>query len=252
MLEEWTLTLKNLFLPIFCPQCGVRLLTEEHGLFCPGCWERSPRIVRPFCTVCGRPHSGMVGYDTVANFPCERCRRQGPRPFRRTYAAALYEGPVEEAVKLLKFHHRRRFARPLGDLMAEFAVREMDRGCYDYLVPVPLHKVRERARGFNQSRLLAQEVLPVFPNAELDESLRRVRPTWVQSRLSDPKERRANVIGAFAVAGDRLTGKTVLLIDDVVTTGGTISECAAALRRAGVAVVDVLVAACAVSGTWEV
>lgn len=243
LFENWTLTLKNLLCPMFCRQCGVRLLTEENGYFCPTCWELSPRIVRPFCTICGRPHRGAVGFGTQSNFPCAACRARTRRPFRRVYGAALYEGPVGDAIKLLKFRDRQRLAKPLGDLMRAFAVREIDPDDYDCLVPVPLHKVRERARGFNQSRLLAHHILPLFPKARLDESLRRIRPTRVQSKARNRHERRANVVGAFAVEGDRLAGKTVLLVDDVVTTGVTTAECAAALKRAGVATVDVFAAA---------
>jgi ComF family protein len=243
MIHDWTLALKNLFLPIFCKWCGCRLLTDENGFFCPTCWESSPRVQRPFCSVCGRPHGGVAGFGTVSNFPCADCRGQETPPFRRVYGAALYRDAVEAAIKLLKFHHKPRLAKPLGALMAGFAGREMDCETYDYLVPVPLHKVRERDRGFNQSRLLAQTVLAAFPKARLDESLRRIRPTRVQSRLTSPAERRANVKGAFAVQGDHLAGKTVLLIDDVVTSGGTITECAAALRRAQAAAIDVLAAA---------
>jgi ComF family protein len=137
-------------------------------------------------------------------------------------------------------------AGPLGELMAEVAARELDCESYDYVIPVPLHKVRYRERGYNQSRLLAQEVLRVFPAARLDESLCRTRPTKVQSRLHSEAERRENVRGAFAVVdGSHLAGSTVLLVDDVVTTGGTISECALILREAGAAIVDVLAAALA-------
>ncbi|NIA12816.1 MAG: ComF family protein [Nitrospiraceae bacterium] len=248
MFHGWALALKNIFLPLFCKQCGSRLLTEENGFFCPTCWELSPRVERPFCVVCGRPHPGAVGLGTRSNFACAECRDRKQRPYGRIYGAAVYDGTVADAIKLLKFLDRERLARPLGDLMGEFARRELDCEAYDYLVPVPLHRVRERERGFNQSRLLATELLPVFPNARLDESLWRIRPTRVQSRASSSQERRANVVGAFAVRGDRLTGGRVLLVDDVVTTGETISECASALKRAGVAQVDVLATALAIPG----
>lgn len=249
MAEGWILALKNLLLPIFCKTCGRRLMTEENGFFCPVCWELSPRIDPPYCTVCGRPHARMVGLGARTNFACARCREAAPPPFRRIYGAAQYDGAVAEAIKLLKFNDKLRLAGPLGELMAEFAREYIDCEAYDCLTPVPLYKVRERERGFNQSRLLAKAILPEFPNARLDESLRRIRPTKVQSRLTGETERRANVAGAFAVQDDTLAGKTVLLIDDVVTTGGTVAECAAALKRAGVAVVDVFAAALAGTAT---
>jgi ComF family protein len=243
---DWSLTLKNLFLPIFCRTCGMRLLTEENGFFCPTCWELSPRIRRPFCTRCGRPHKGAVGFGTQSNFPCAACREKRPTAIRRIYGAAYYADAVEEAIKLLKFHDKPRLAGPLGELMAEFARQEMDCDSYDALVPVPLHRVRERDRGYNQSRLLAEAVAPAFPRAALDDSLRRVRPTRTQSRLRSEAERLRNIAGAFAVIGDGLKGKTVLLIDDVVTSTGTAAECAKVMQRAGAAAVDVFAAALAV------
>lgn len=248
--DDWSLTLKNLFLPIFCTSCGVRLLTEENGYFCPTCWDMSPRVTRPFCTVCGKPHRGAVGFGTQSNFPCADCRETDAKAhaFRRMYGAAYYAGAVEEAIKLLKFHDKPRLARPLAELMADFASREMDGDAYDFLAPVPLHRVRERERGFNQSRLLAEALLPAFPRARLDESLKRLRPTRTQSRLVSHAERLANIAGAFEVRdGDHLRGATVLLIDDVVTTSGTVSECAKALKQVGVRAVDILAAALAVT-----
>lgn len=246
--SEWPLTLKNLFFPIYCKMCGERLLTEENGFFCPRCWESAPRIERPFCSRCGRPHPGMVGLGTRSNFPCAECREKPNPHVRRIFGAACYEGAIEAAIKLLKFHRKERLAGPMGEVMAEFAQAEMACGAYDFVVPVPLHKVRARDRGFNQSQLLAREVMPVFPNATLDESLRRIRPTRAQSTLKG-QDRQANVRGAFAVAGDRYAARTILLVDDVVTTAGTVTECASALHRAGAKDVDVLAFALAGTGT---
>lgn len=241
---SWSLTLKNLFLPIYCKSCGIRILTEENGFFCPACWEQSPRIERPFCTLCGRPHTGAVGFATRSNFPCAECREKPNRHVRRIYGAAQFDGAVATAVKLLKFSGKERLAIPLGALMAEFAVQEMIPQQYDIIMPVPLHNVRARARGFNQSHLLALQAAPAFPNARLDLSLERIRPTRTQSKLTGT-HRRNNVRGAFAVRGDPCQGKTILLIDDVVTTAETVTECAKALKRAGAAAVDVLAVALA-------
>ena len=245
---EWTLTVKNVFFPIFCQQCGLRLLTEENGYFCPTCWESSPRIERPFCPVCGKPHPAAVGLGTRSNFRCGPCSTQAkPGPCGRVLGAARYDGAVQLAVKLLKFHDKPRLARPLGALMREQAERELDCAEYDCLVPVPLHRVRRRDRGFNQAELLAAEILPAFPNAVLDTSLERTRPTRVQSRLHSEKERWDSVRGAFGLArAASLKGKRVLLVDDVVTTGATIHECATVLKKGGAAIVHVLAAALAV------
>lgn len=246
--NEWLLTLKNLLMPIFCHWCGRRLLTEENGYFCPKCWEMSPRIRRPFCSVCGQPHAGAIGFATQSNFPCHLCRAARPRPWRRIFGAAYYQDAIAEGIKLFKFHDRARLAPILAEVMADFAAQEMMDAKPDYLVPVPLHRVRKRDRGYNQSLFLAKELLAIFPEAKVDESLRRLRPTRVQSRLKEEALRRANIRGAFAVLGGvHLAGASVLLIDDVVTTSGTVSECARALKRAGVRQVDVFATALAIT-----
>lgn len=238
----WSLTFKNLIFPIFCKECGIRLLTDENGYFCPTCWELPARIQVPFCSQCGRPHPKSAGFGPVANFPCAECNaRTAPTPYRRIYGATVYEGAVAEAVKILKFHERRWIADALVDELEVFIEECMDTERYDVITPVPLHPVRLRDRGFNQSLLLTERIAPLFPNAWISQELKRIRPTRVQSRITDRKDREANVRGAFAVdMGTSFDGKRILLIDDVVTTGGTVAECAAALLRAGADEVDVL------------
>jgi len=244
VLAPWSLATKNLLFPIFCMACRDRLLTEENGYYCPTCWELASRIEPPFCTGCGRPHEAMAGLGSRRNFPCAACRERPPAGLDRIYGASVYEGIIADAVKHLKFHDRHRLSRPLGLLMQQFAAEYMDTGAYDLLVPVPLHRVRLRERGFNQSALLAEAVRAAFPRAGLNGDLKRIRPTRTQSTLAG-KERRDNVRGAFAVQGDLVQGCSVLLIDDVVTSGGTVEECGRALRRAGAVRVDVLAAALA-------
>jgi ComF family protein len=242
--HDWTLTLKNLFLPIFCRECGVALLTEENGFFCPRCWSKPERIERPYCTGCGRPHRERIGFGITDNFLCAECRTTGPRPYRYAFAACDYDGAIAEAIKLLKFGDRPRLAGPLAEEAVRFIEREVNPSVYSAVVPVPLHRVRRRWRGFNQAELLAERLMPVFSAARLSGSLVRIRPTRAQSGLDDTASRRANVRGAFAVAPDAsFKGQTVLLVDDVMTTGGTMAECARALKRAGAETVDVLAVA---------
>lgn len=238
-------TLIELVFPQFCKQCGERIFTGENNFFCLDCWERAGRIETPYCTSCGRPHAGMIGFGMPVNFPCADCRERPNAHITQIRGAAPYAGAVAEAIKLLKFHGRERVSGPLIELMAGFAREHLETVAYSRIVPVPLHRVRERERGFNQSRLLAAGLLPTFPNAQLDEQLQRIRPTFTQSSLR-AEARRSNVRGAFAYLGEDLAGARVLLIDDVVTTAGTVTECARALRKAGASRVDVLAAALAV------
>jgi ComF family protein len=241
----WGLALKNVFLPVYCRQCGCALLTEENGFYCPACWATPERIERPFCNVCGLPHRERLGFDLVLReYPCAECRTARTPPYRRIWAACDYAGAIADAIKLLKFNARPRLARPLAEELVRYAEREMDLEAYSAIVPVPLHRVRRRARGYNQAELITVHTAPVFPRARIDLSLRRIRPTYVQSTLTNASQRRENVRGAFAVDRDRsFERETVLLVDDVVTTGGTVAECARALKRAGAKTVDVIAVA---------
>ncbi|MCF6285745.1 MAG: ComF family protein [Candidatus Hydrogenedentes bacterium] len=160
----------------------------------------------------------------------------------RIYGAAMYEGVIAEAIQALKFHDKHRLAIPLGELLREFAAEHMAVEAYDFIIPVPLHRVRFRERGYNQSALLAEECAAAFPKARVCHDLKRIRPTRTQSKVVGDK-RADNVRGAFAVTGDQLAGTRILLVDDVVTSGGTVIECARALRRAKAAHVDVLAVA---------
>ena len=247
MSETWTTAVRNLVLPQFCRTCNRRLLTEDNGYFCPACWGLARRVERPFCSICGTPHQGSAGFGEIRNFPCADCRsRRKTSALDRTFGAAYYEGAVAEAVKLLKFRSKLRLVPAMAEIMIEFARNEMDLAAYDDIVPVPLHNVRHRERGFNQSAVLADELAPHFPNAVVNESLKRIRPTRIQKNLTSSEARWENVIGAFAVDRNQsFEGRCVLLIDDVVTSGGTIEECARAVQRAGAARVDAFVFALA-------
>ncbi len=238
-LSPWMTVLLNLFLPMYCRQCGERLLTKENNFFCPNCWEGALKIERPFCSHCGKPHQKIVGLGSLSNFLCTACRDKPYKYIDRVWGAVHYGGVVSEAIKLFKFQAKISLAEVLGGLMVEFAEKEMIPESYDCIIPVPLYKTRKRERGFNQAELLAEVLIrDFFVHAVLDHtSLKRIRPTHTQSHLS--KEKRAkNVRGAFACTGDSLKGKRVLLIDDVITTGGTVSECARSLRLAEVLKVD--------------
>lgn len=226
----------------------MRLLTDENGFFCPTCWQLPTRIQRPFCSQCGRPHPRAVGFHLQPNFPCAECNAMSePKPYRHVFGAAVYEGAAADAVKILKFRERKWIVQPIVEELHQFVTNELDVEPYSLVVPVPLHRIRYRDRGFNQAELIARPLSELFPNAQFSQVLQRIRPTRTQSRLSDPTDRQENVRGAFAVDRDiDLTGERVLLIDDVVTTGGTVGECARALRRAGAAYVDVLAFALAV------
>jgi ComF family protein len=147
---------------------------------------------------------------------------------------------MAEVISRFKFRGAARLAKPLGTLLAEYRDPEFPFLEFDLLVPVPLHRQRLRERGFNQSLLLARRIAQVHSLPVDATTLQRVRYTQPQTELSGP-ERRKNIRQAFAVARTTsISGKRVLLIDDVFTTGATVQECAKTLLKAGAKRVDVL------------
>ena len=222
----------DLLFPAVCPLCAVRLGPGRRDPVCRTCWTSFARLTPPLCMRCGLP----IASDAAQR--CAACRDTEP-PFAYARAAASYGGSVRDAVHVLKFGGRRSLARPLGDLILDQCGSLLDAA--DALVPVPLARARERERGFNQAELLAERLgerrgLRVRPRW-----LVRLRATAAQSDLS-AAARRANVADAFAAA-PAVAGRDVVLIDDVITTGATVSECARALTAAGVRRVGVLAVA---------
>ena len=148
----------------------------------------------------------------------------------RLRSAVAYEGPIEQAVKRFKYEGWRRLASPLALLLAERLVVE---GLASALVlAVPLHPSRQRQRGFNQADLLARDLRRRLGLGKPPGELIRTRPTPPQVG-HDRLWRLDNVRGAFAWRGADLAGRSVLIVDDVATTGATIEACAVALRAAG-------------------
>ena len=241
--DQASLAVKNLLFPAFCRACDARILTEENLYYCPRCWSEIRLIERPFCSVCGKPHDKAAGFVARDSFPCAECREIKRRPYGRMYAATVYDGLARDAIALFKYGSRELLVGPLAALMAEFVEREIDLTKYDVVVPVPLHRVRERERGFNQAEALARRFSEQFGFLAVENCLVRARETPQQTRLRGD-ERRRNIKGAFALAQEPdLRRKKVLLVDDVITTGATAEECARTLRRGGAERVDVLAVA---------
>jgi ComF family protein len=152
------------------------------------------------------------------------------RALWRARSAAAYEGPLEKAIHRFKYEGWRALAPVLAGLAADRLAVEIPPGAV--IVAVPLHPRRRRARGYNQSELLAAELRSWLHLAAPDGRLCRQRDTPPQVGL-DRLRRYANVDGAFAWQGPQLTGETVVVVDDVTTTGATLEACAAALRAGG-------------------
>ncbi|MDP2046985.1 MAG: ComF family protein, partial [Deltaproteobacteria bacterium] len=198
------------------------------------CEARIEWVASPLCSCCGRVFEDREGPDRV----CGDCQTDPP-PFARARAAALYDGPVTQAITRFKFSRQLALLPVMQHWLQQPLCLELVMAA-DLLAPVPLHPKRIKHRGFNQSLLLAQ----AFPGAPVArEAVMRRRHTAPQVGLN-PKEREKNVKGAFAVPDPaQVKGKSVLLIDDLYTTGSTVKECARVLRRAGASRVEVLTVA---------
>jgi ComF family protein len=224
----------DFFLPSFCLFCQAPLTPGSECLVCEQCLGEIDLIPQPCCSCCGAPFRGAVGLEHL----CQECLTHPP-PFIRARAVAFYDGRVLQAIHRLKYQRQLIYGKFLAQLLTASPARQWVAAA-DLLVPVPLHPRRLRWRGFNQALLLAQ----AFPDIPLGRDvLVRRRPTLPQLKLS-PEERRTNVKGAFLVPEPlAVAGKTILLVDDVYTTGATAKECAQALNRAGASQVEVLTVA---------
>ena len=221
----------DLLLPPACLLCDARLpVGHPAAEFCPTCAAGIPARPTACCRVCAEPLSAP-GPDL-----CAACRQQPP-PFARVHTVAPYAGTLQDAVQRFKYRSQLVLERPLGTLLATAVAHGGARP--DLIVPVPLHRDRLRERSYNQALQLARQVgrrlaVPVAPAV-----LCRTRATTPQQGL-DAVARRGNLRGAFAVTG-AVSSRRILLIDDVMTTGTTVRECAEVLRRAGAASVEVAV-----------
>lgn len=245
--------LRSLMDLVYPPRCGVchAFLGKDGEIFagveidlCRPCLSSFTEANSPLCHFCGRPFGSGGGEDHA----CADCLEARPC-FDIARAPYLYEGPLMTAVHELKYGRKAYLARSLGPLLASYAVTWLGSPAGKLLVlPVPLHPRRLRDRGFNQSLLLARYVASSL-NADLDcLSLRRTRFTQPQTGLTG-EERKKNVRKAFGVvAKTGLKGKSLLLIDDVATTGSTLNECARVLKKAGVKEVCCLVLARTATG----
>ena len=219
----------NFLFPSRCPLCGNTSDCVLYNPLCSACWSRIEKYTGPSCGICGIPVVSPLA--TL----CESCMKEKP-PYAKIFYYGIYEGALREAVHLLKFNGISRLAKPLGRLLAE-----LPRTRVDAVVPVPLHPKRLLQREFNQAALIGRHLARRIQVPFLSHALAKLRDTPPQTEVSG-KERLKNVRKAYR-ASDRVAGLELLLVDDVVTTGATVGECAKALMQAGAKSVTVAAAA---------
>jgi len=241
----------NTFFPTDCRVCGAPMVALGKVRVCELCLMRSAEPETDvLCARCGDA-LGMESARFAAAMGVTECSlcRMAPPEFERAVAFGTYDNEMREMLHLLKFGGQRRMAEHvLGERLAS-AVLKLESDIAGHgaapdllVVPVPLFPARERQRGFNQARLLAEAAVkslkrqrPEWKLRVLPNAMRRVRDTHALFTLN-PGERRRNLSGAFRIADkDAVRGREVLLLDDIMTTGATARECARVLRRAGAA-----------------
>jgi ComF family protein len=227
----------SLIFPDECRICKEPLREISRIPVCRRCLLKpQPLNAEYFCVRCRAPFRSSFPLDEQGL--CGICRR-GVSGFDAAYSFGFYEDELSELIHLFKYGRVQTLAKPLGRLLAVALPREQE---FDLIVPMPLHWRKRWQRGFNQSALLASEIAR-RSNIPVKNFLRRIRPTATQAGLTNAK-RRLNVSGAFrARKGAALSGKRVLLIDDVMTTGATAAACARALKIAGAKRVTLLTVA---------
>jgi ComF family protein len=235
--------LLHAILPVDCAACGQALDGDPVPFFCRVCWGTIKPIDGPCCPRCGRPFRSTVALQYSPQHLCGACRSHRPA-FTRAWSLYPYVPPLQEAITLFKYRRKVSLVGALAELMRAALPQFPD---VDVVMPVPLHPDRLREREFNQSLLLADRVGCILQRPVYYKDLLRVRQTVPQTELTRTG-RLKNVRGVFMVpVPERVLEKRILLIDDVLTTGTTVNECAKALRRAGAGDVYVAALACSVS-----
>jgi len=210
--------------PSRCAFCKGFLLWEEHYI-CQGCWQKLDLTISPYCPRCGNPHweDGQV---------CFQCQGRDYY-FDSAMSVGWYEGVLKTAINLYKYKGKRQLAGPLGQLLISYWEIKRRNYSIDLIIPIPLHRRKRREREYNQSELLARRLGNYFKIPISCYNLVRVSYRLPQVGLSY-RERWENVKGIFRVKNPwELSGKKILLIDDVYTTGATSNECSRILREAG-------------------
>ena len=219
-------TLLELFYPSNCVGCGQ---PQDVGvLLCEQCKETSPRVQAPFCRRCSRPFEGVI----AGEFSCPNCEDRTPA-FDCVVSTYQAKGVLRELIHRFKYGRQFYLRRVLTDFLVEAMQDVRIQGSpADYLVPVPLHPTRFRERGFNQADALA-ETLSRRTRLPILRCLERRRYTNTQTRY-DRQERMQNLRNAFSLRKNSdVREKHLVLLDDVLTTGSTLHECALVLRAAG-------------------
>ena len=238
--------ISSALLPASCTLCGSPLPRLASVPICDACWSEIPAETGVVCRRCGDALDAPVVEGIEATSLCRACRAAAPA-FARAVSFGTYDGKLRDAIHALKYDRMHPAARNLGTMLAKAIAPILPEAPAAMLViPVPLHRTKNRQRGFNQARALAKAAIHALARSNPDSQLKlapstlmRLRATETQAGLT-PAQRRKNVRGAFKVTEPAaVRGQHVLLVDDILTTGATARAAAQALMKAGAASVYV-------------
>lgn len=220
----------SLFFPAECRICKGSLEPLNRSFICSGCWSKIKWVVPAYCSRCSKPLPSCHVPGESSPLLCRECLREPPL-YTRLLVPTLYEGVMKKAIHLLKYERKEGIFVEIKRILARFLEQNfLTFSQLDEIIPIPLHRKKLRQRGFNQAYLLARFMSRFLEVKLAHSSLLRVRETQSQTKLSK-QERAANVKGAFRLKnGNSFKRKTILLVDDVYTTGATLREAARLLR----------------------
>ena len=238
MVSQIIEALTDLLYPAECLVCTEHLPNRHTVHLCKACLNEISKFEGEVCRKCGHPWGPFAAVERR----CPNCRNRRLH-FERAVSVGRYKSSLKNLICGLKFGREPVFAVPLGFLMREALRRHDLERAVEMLIPVPLHQRKQVERGFNQSELLAAQIGQRMGLPVCVENLQRIRPTLSQTHFSR-RQREDNVRSAFVVRRPQeILHRSVLLVDDVMTTGATTSECARTLYAAGAQRVIVLTAA---------
>jgi competence protein ComFC len=210
-------TIADFFFPPRCIECA-----KFGSLLCEGCIKKLPWIMPPFCRKCGKPEtSGEL---------CSSCW-SATISIDGIRSAFRFEGTIRKTIHEFKYYNLKALSNAIAELLFTYLKNNPVPG--DFLLPVPLHRRRLHQRGYNQSYLIARELGKLINLPILQKGLIRITDSKPQAQASNVSERLRNVYNAFSCSSTIFSGKRLILIDDVCTTGATLEACTIALKAAG-------------------
>ncbi len=232
MIEYITEGILNFVFPLDCKICKKPIRESKGYSICEDCFKTIELIEQPYCIKCGKPLIPTDFFKQNREIFCLDCKIK-KYSFEFSRSTAIYDKALKKCIHLFKYYGEKKLAKPLGKLMVDYLLKNGEfENKLDLIIPVPLHKNDLKKRGFNQSVLLGKVIGDYFSIPVKESVLVKKKLTSFQINLSK-KEREKNILGAFSVEKpEEIKGKNILILDDVLTTGSTVEECAKELMKA--------------------